>query len=64
MNSFITLPDSPLFMKKPKDSTPATPKNKLLRSDFLKQVAGFIRNSPIGAHYYELIDDIPCIQRC
>ncbi|MBN2813675.1 MAG: hypothetical protein JXQ80_06325, partial [Bacteroidales bacterium] len=45
-------------MKKPKYSTPATPKNKLLRSDFLKQVAGFIRNSPIGAHYYELIDGI------
>lgn len=43
-------------MKKSKNSTAATSLNKLLRSDFLKQVAGFIRNSPIGAHYYELID--------
>jgi PAS domain S-box-containing protein len=32
-------------------------KDKLSRSHFVQQVAGFIKNSPVGAHYYELKDD-------
>ena len=33
------------------------PQEKLTKSDLLKQIAGFIKNSPIGSHSYELKDD-------